>query len=291
MATAEQNRDLLVKMQETLDAMALANTTLVEQVNVLSRENLKIKNEAQAVVTRVEGNKVEWVNMNREAEELFEKMRRLKDELTTDGVTEDYFKAEFVLGKEGIVRGFEKMFEPEVIKPIKEEEPEAVAENLAPFTAVGREEKLDVSFGSTCTGRELRRFIDKYRVVKELNIAARLTGWDKPEYRANKLKLALEGEAFDYIGLENTMLKPWTSDDEEILDKLKDRYLKIQAVELNILEFEKSQQLHKEPLSEFLSRMQRLAADAYEGDSEAELQRKLAWRFVTGVRSDTIDES
>jgi len=108
MATAEQNRDLLVKMQETLDAMALANTTLVEQVNVLSRENLKIKNEAQAVVTRVEGNKVEWVNMNREAEELFEKMRRLKDELTTDGVTEDYFKADFVLGKEGIVRGFEK---------------------------------------------------------------------------------------------------------------------------------------------------------------------------------------
>ena len=68
--------------------------------------------------------------------------------------------------------------------------------------------------------------------------------------RANKLKLALQGEAFDYVSFESTMPnKVWTDNDDEILVKLEDRYMKIHAIELNILEFEKSAQEPKEPLS------------------------------------------
>ena len=66
--------------------------------------------------------------------------------------------------------------------------------------------------------------------MKKLNVAARLKGWDSKEYCANKLKLALHGDAFDYITFEDSMGKLWTNDDEGIIEKLKDRYLNVQAI-------------------------------------------------------------
>ena len=58
-------------------------------------------------------------------------------------------------------------------------------------------------------------------------MAAKLRGWDSKLYRANKLKLALQGDAFDFVTFEDSMGKLWTKDDDAIITKLKDRYLNV----------------------------------------------------------------
>ncbi len=73
-----------------------------------------------------------------------------------------------------------------------------------------------------------------------------------------------------------------------IIEKLKDRYLKIQAIEVNILNFEKSSQESKELLNEYLVRLQQLVKDAYEGDEQSKLDRKVAWKFVSGVSDEKV---
>ena len=158
------------------------------------------------------------------------------------------------------------------------------------FDNVGREEKLDLVFGldGDLSAKSLRRFIEKFKVVKKLNMAAKLRGWDSKEYRANKLKLALQGDAFDFVTFEDSMGKLWTKDDDAIITKLKDRYLNVQAIEMNILKFEKSVQESKELLNEYLARLQQLVKDAYEGQLQEELDLRVAWKFVSGIADEKV---
>ena len=58
-------------------------------------------------------------------------------------------------------------------------------------------------------------------------MAAKLRRWDSKLYRANKLKLALQGDAIDFVTFEDSMGKLWTKDDDAIITKLKDRYLNV----------------------------------------------------------------
>ncbi len=95
-------------------------------------------------------------------------------------------------------------------------------------------------------------------------------------------------DAFDYVTFEDSMQRAWSRNDEMIIEKLKDRYLNIQAIEVNILNFEKSHQEGKELLNEYLARLQQLVKDAYEGDEQKELDRKIAWKFVSGVSDEKI---
>ena len=282
------------KFQEMIESIArlmTANQSLSEQVTEMKKQN-----EDKEEVLRQK--KAEWVTLNIEAGDTLIRLKAQREEVVKAGGTDDYLKETIVFREEGALDGLlDLMPEGATVEaaagPGSRIKQEHVLNNVQtpeePFRNTGREEKLDISFGTDCSGKALRRFMDKWKVVKHLNVAAKLTGWDQSEYRANKLKLALQGEAFDYVSFESTMPnKVWTDNDDEILVKLEDRYMKIHAIELNILEFEKSAQEPKEPLSEFLSRIQRLAVEAYDGDNETELERKLAWRFVTGVRSDSI---
>ena len=64
----------------------------------------------------------------------------------------------------------------EVMEIPEEEDTEA-------FDNMGREEKLDVVFGldGDLSAKSLRRFIEKFKVVKKLNMTAKLRGWDSKE--------------------------------------------------------------------------------------------------------------
>ena len=169
------------------------------------------------------------------------------------------------------------------------------ARSMAEYNSWGydtrpREEKLDIIFGQDgdYSASSLRRFIEKYRVVKKLNEAARHKGWDSSEFRANKLKLYLQGDAFDFVSFDDSMGHEWARDDEEIIEKLQDRYLNVQAIENNISSFENSRQGEKEILNDYMARLKQLAKDAFEGETQRELDRKVAWKFLSGVKDERI---
>ena len=120
-----------------------------------------------------------------------------------------------------------------------------------------------------------------------MNMGLKISGWDDPKYRAGKIVLCLKGEAFDYVQFANSVSEPWTDDDESMLGRLKDKFINIQAIEMNILSFEQSVQETRETIDEFMSRLKRGVRDAYDGDDQHELDRKVAWRFVSGLRDRT----
>ena len=76
-----------------------------------------------------------------------------------------------------------------------------------PFNGIGREEKMEITFGEggDCSAVSMRRFLERCKVVRDLNIWSRLTGWDSAGYRAGKLKLCLRGDDFDYLSLSSSM--------------------------------------------------------------------------------------
>ena len=69
-----------------------------------------------------------------------------------------------------------------------------------------------------------------------------IEGWDDPKYRAGKIVLCLKGEAFDYVQFANSVNERWTNDDELMLGRLKDKFINIHAIKMNILSFEQSVQ-------------------------------------------------
>ena len=121
-----------------------------------------------------------------------------------------------------------------------------------------------------------------------MNVRLRITGWDDPVYRAGKIKLCLRGEAFDYVQLASSMHEEWTNNDVLLLEKLKDKFINIQAVEVNILYFEQCAQEPKEGIGEFMGRLKHLVKEAYDGDSYLEMDRKVAWKFVSGLSDHKI---
>ena len=161
---------------------------------------------------------------------------------------------------------------------------------LEPFSGTGREERLELQFGvdNDCSAVALRRFVERYRVVKQINMQGKITGWDSPQFRASKLKLGLVNDPFDWVTFQSSMLQSWTNDDELLIEKLMDKYMNVQAVELNILTFENTAQEPKEDLSEYLMRLRRLVKEAYDGDNQPELDKRVAWKFVSGVQDKRI---
>ena len=152
------------------------------------------------------------------------------------------------------------------------------------MTTRGPQEKIDMTFGEDTSAKMLRTFISHYRLVRAVNRDdEKFVQWQDTAYRAKKLKLVLRGEAGEYISNEESMGKIWVNDDDEILQHLLDRYSNTQMVELNIMEFEKAVQKSNEPLCEFLSRVQRLALEAFEDEPKDIREKRIAWRFLSGI--------
>ena len=272
-----------------MDALLKQNKDMNDKITRLQEENESIRKHRDDTEERVKENVKTLKEANESAKKTLEDMIKIKDELVNDGWNHyediDWFfdnpdfrmlllAVQFETNQGGSIGGDD----------IPAEDDTEVFDN------VGREEKLDLVFGldGDLSAKSLRRFIEKFKVVKKLNMAAKLRGWNSKEYRANKLKLALQGDAFDFVTFEDSMGKLWTKDDDAIITKLKDRYLNVQAIEMNILKFEKSVQEGKELLNEYLARLQQLVKDAYEGQLQEELDLRVAWKFVSGIADEKV---
>ena len=164
-------------------------------------------------------------------------------------------------------------------------------DHSGPFRGKGREEKIELTFGNTLSAKSLREFVEHYKLVKMVNIRDQLLNWDDPSFRAAKLRLALRGSAAEYVTGESGLSKPWTEDDQQIIDMLERRYLKTEAIELKIIEVEETKQADREPLPDYLSRVQRMVRDAYHGEAESTLQKRTAWKFLSGIQNKEIRAS
>ena len=161
----------------------------------------------------------------------------------------------------------------------------------APFAGRGREEKIELTFGSILTAKALREFIEHYKIVRMVNIQEELKNWDDPAFRAAKLRLTLRGAAAEYVTGESGISMPWTQNDEQIIKKLEERYLNTDAIELKIIEVEEAKQEDREPLPDYLSRVQRLVREAYRGESDAVINKRIAWKFLSGIQNREIRAS
>ena len=286
---ATMTEEALKEVQRSLDALLEQNKLMNNKIENLQAENEKLKTSRSEVEDRVKANMESMKEANVAALTAVDEMIAMQEKLNLDGCT-DYNEVAWFFREDRYIQ-FMSQFTGSAEGPlIKKEEVHQDFHPVIKFETIGREERLDIVFGKDgdLTAKSLRRFIEKFRVVKSLNISARLVGWDSPEYRANKLKLALQGDAFDYVSFEDSMCREWTKDDEGIVEKLKDRYLNVQAIEVNILKFENSSQEGKELPNEYLARLQQLAKDAYEGQDQKDLDLRIAWKFVSGLSEENV---
>ena len=272
-----------------MDALLKQNKDMNDKITRLQEENESIRKNRDDTEERVRENVKRLKDANESAKKILEDMIKMKDELVNDGWNHYKDVDWFFDNPDFRTLLLATQFETDQGGSIGEDDIPA-EDNTELFDNVGREEKLDLVFGldGDLSAKSLRRFIEKFKVVKKLNMAAKLRGWDSKEYRANKLKLALQGDAFDFVTFEDSMGKLWTKDDDAIITKLKDRYLNVQAIEMNILKFEKSVQESKELLNEYLARLQQLVKDAYEGQLQEELDLRVAWKFVSGIADEKV---
>ena len=272
-----------------MDALLKQNKDMNDKITRLQEENESIRKNRDDTEERVRENVKSLKDANESAKKILEDMIKMKDELVNDGWNHYKDVDWFFDNPDFRTLLLATQFETDQGGSIGEDDIPA-EDNTELFDNVGREEKLDLVFGldGDLSAKSLRRFIEKFKVVKKLNMAAKLRGWDSKEYRANKLKLALQGDAFDFVTFEDSMGKLWTKDDDAIITKLKDRYLNVQAIEMNILKFEKSVQESKELLNEYLARLQQLVKDAYEGQLQEELDLRVAWKFVSGIADEKV---
>lgn len=158
------------------------------------------------------------------------------------------------------------------------------------FDTRAPEEKMELSFGGeqNASALHLRQFIEHYKLVRMVNIRNTLANWDDPSYRAAKLRIALKGAPADFVGEESSISRAWTEDDEQILKKLKERYIDTESIELKIMEAEEVIQEENEPLAEYLSRVQRVMRVAYPEEPENILNKRAAWKFISGIRNREI---
>ena len=282
-------KDDIKALQESLNALLKMSTNMTTEIEQLKQENRELRASRDLEATRISANKQKWTEMNTEAKELLQKMMTVKEELKADGIENDYFTESSVEVTSLIANLFEENMGKGIDLSAIKAEPEDIP-TLVPFTGTGREERLEIQFGldGDCSAVALRRFIDRFKVIKAINMKNQLVGWDSAIYRADKLKLGLTNEPFDYVSFENAMAQEWTKDDNLILEKLKDKYMNTQAIEMNILTFEKATQEQKEDLGEFIMRLRRSVREAYDGEHQEELDKRVAWKFVSGVSDKQI---
>ena len=90
------------------------------------------------------------------------------------------------------------------------------------------------------------------------------------------------------MSFASSICEEWAENDETMIEKLREKFTNLQAIELNILQFEQSMQEPKESISDYLGRLRRAVKDAYDGDHQRELDRKVAWKFVSGLGDERI---
>ena len=278
-------------IQTSLNLLLQQNKEMSEKICKLEHKNKELESSTSLARERLESNKAKWVEGNKEAEELFTKLAEIQAELKKDNIDDQFLQDNSVqISKFADLSVLWGNVKDQVGAATIKKELDELETPGTPFDLVGKEERCDEVFGrdGDYTAVTMRRFIERYKVVKDLNMRARLRGWDSPSYRAGKLRLCLMGEAFDFVSFASSICEDWAEDDEKIIEKLREKFTNIQAIELNILAFERSAQEAKESIGDFMTRLRRSVKDAYDGDLQRELDRKVAWKFVSGVNDDRV---
>ena len=277
----------IARLEKSLSDLLQLNTTLSTQVTALQKENSDMKRAAQSTLDRINENKEKWQQSEGEVVQLIQQLSTVKQQLEEDKVERAFFQENCDSFK-AISLLYSNVFDSDDRKPSEVRDDSLIIQE--PFTGTGREERMELQFGvdNDCSAVALRRFIERYRVVRQINMQGKIAGWDSPQFRASKLKLGLVNDPFDYVSFESSMFQSWTEDDQQLIEKLMDKYMNVQAVELNILTFENAAQETKEDLAEYLMRLRRLVKEAYDGENQPEMDKRVAWKFVSGIQDKRI---
>ena len=149
---------------------------------------------------------------------------------------------------------------------------------------------LNKTFGQDVSPAAWRSFKDHFLLVKQANIARGLAVWQGATYRAAELRLCLTGAPAEFVREAAAQESQWVENDAEIWDRLESRYVTTEAIEVRILKFEKAYQGQEESLAEFLTRLQRLAGDAFASESADIRRKRVVWRFLDGLIDRDIRE-
>lgn len=270
---------------------------LTEQIRLSKEsqtESAKKENDLQAELTRIDDEK-------RAAEEEAEVARTRAKEFQTELQTQRtelerqnallagvlYFKNQYP-GGEPPVRKEEN---PAVSAPREDAREKTGAEGGAGDTqSLGREMGLSMTFGEDTSPSSLDRFLTHWNLVDEINKTRGVRTWTTEAYRACILRMALRGPAADWISQESAMLSTWVKDDQKIIAKLKERYIKNTAIELHIIAFEQSSQKDGETISEYMVRLQKLIENAYCKHPAHIKQMRVVWQFLNGLRDRDVRE-
>ena len=105
-------------------------------------------------------------------------MSATKVKLLEDGVALEYFTNEVLetSWRELWKLGDKDSANRENTTQVKEEVLQVTPGQL--FNGIGREEKMEITFGEggDCSAVSMRRFLERYKVVRDLNMRSRLTG-------------------------------------------------------------------------------------------------------------------
>lgn len=164
--------------------------------------------------------------------------------------------------------------------------PERIVERVE--ISSGKEKQLSKSFGVDTSATALLEFLDHYKLCVEMNQTKKIPGWGDAAYRAKELRFQLQGEVAVYVRQEETMGQDWVEDDNKIIDKLKERWLNRDCIELDIIDFEEARQGEYETLAQFMQRLKGLGQRAF-GEFDAQgMHQRIIWRFLDGVRDRDI---
>ena len=150
------------------------------------------------------------------------------------------------------------------------------------------EVKIARTFGEDTSPKALNAFLSHFKLVKDQNNKRGVVLWEDESYRAGALRLVLTDEVAEFVDTEDSMGSSWVNDDAMIVQRLKERYLKAECIELNILAFEEAKQLDGESLAAFMTRLQSLVKNAFPSNPEPIMRQRVVWRFLTGVRDADI---
>ena len=89
--------------------------------------------------------------------------------------------------------------------------------------ATGREKQITKMFGEDTSADALLEFLEHYRLCVEINQQKRVPGWNDPSYRAKELRCQLQGKAATYVRQEEAMHECWVDNDDEIIERLRQR--------------------------------------------------------------------
>lgn len=151
-----------------------------------------------------------------------------------------------------------------------------------------QEVPLSLTFGDDTSPAAFRSFHTHYNLVKEANIMRGVTVWTKPDYRAVVLRLQLRGSTAAYVEQQVQLDAEWGRNDTNILDCLSSRFITAEAIEIRILHFEEAAQSPGEGLSDFMTRLQQLAAQAFAKEPSDIVRKRVIWRFLDGIRDKEV---